>query len=242
MLEMDEYSRKTFEDPDTVHKKFDLAVVMEKFRESMRQQFPNVRDTFRRVDSDHDGVITYAEFKQALAKYGFGQLSEDEIIIIMRHFDGRKDGQISYNEGQISYNEFCDAILDEDFTQEMLKTKPHLQQDIDPVYKERVKAKSADREETSQVRRAVREVGDAVYQRRNVIGRLYKELEKMTHEAFVTNLQIKKALEAQGITFKLEDIDRVILYVYPQGDLKRIQYVEFFTTLLASHHDLSMAR
>jgi len=235
MLEMDEYSRKTFEDPDTVHKKFDLAVVMEKFRESMRQQFPNVRDTFRRVDSDHDGVITYAEFKQALAKYGFGQLSEDEIIIIMRHFDGRKDGQISYNE-------FCDAILDEDFTQEMLKTKPHLQQDIDPVYKERVKAKSADREETSQVRRAVREVGDAVYQRRNVIGRLYKELETMTHEAFVTNSQIKKALEAQGITFKLEDIDRVILYVYPQGDLKRIQYVEFFTTLLASHHDLSMAR
>merc|ERR1719272_2511589 len=38
MLEMDDYSRKTFEDPDTVHKKFDLAVIMEKFRESMREK------------------------------------------------------------------------------------------------------------------------------------------------------------------------------------------------------------
>merc|ERR1712166_1265332 len=201
----------------------------------MRQQFPLIRDIFRRFDTDHDGVLTHHEFKAALAKYGFGQLADREVTILMKHFDRRQDGQISYNE-------FCDAILDEDYTTEMLKTKPHLQQDIDPVYKERVKAKSADREETSQVRRAVREVGDAVYQRRNVIGRLYKELEKMTHEPFVTNSQIKKALEAQGITFKLEDIDRVILYVYPQGDLKRIQYVEFFTTLLASHHDLSMAR
>jgi len=235
MLEMDEYSRKTFEDPDTIHKKFDLPVVLEKFRESMRQQFPNVRDVFRRFDTDHNGVLTYAEFKQALARQGFGQLSEDEIVIIMRHFDTRKDGQVSYNE-------FCDAVLDEDFTQEMLKTKPHLQEHIDPVYKSRVQAKSEDREETSQVRRAVRELGDMVYQRPNVLHRLYKEFEAMTHEHTVTNHQIKKALLALGITFKLEDIDRVILYVFPNCDLQKVRYVDFFQTLISSHHDLSMNR
>merc|ERR1719163_8098 len=121
---MDEYTRKTLENPDAVHRKFDLAVVMEKFRESMRQQFPNVRDIFRRFDTDHDGVLTHAEFKAALAKYGFGQLSDDEVTIIMRYFDTRQDGQVSYNE-------FCDALLDEDCTQEMLKTKPPLNQEWD---------------------------------------------------------------------------------------------------------------
>merc|ERR1719272_2846814 len=154
---MDDYSRKTFEDPDTVHKKFDLAVIMEKFRESMRQQFPNVRDVFRRFDTDHDGVLTFAEFKQALAKYGFGQLDDNEIILIMRHFDGRQDGQVSFNE-------FCDALLDEDYTTEMLKTKPHLDARPDPEYTVRVAAKTADRLETSEVRKAVRELGDMVYQ------------------------------------------------------------------------------
>merc|ERR1719247_294715 len=114
MLDMDEYTRKTLADPDTVHKKFDLAVVMEKLRESMRQQFPMVRDVFRRFDTDKDGVLTLSEFKAALAKYGF-RLSDQETLIIMKHCDTRKDGQVSYNE-------FCDFILDEDYTTDMLKT------------------------------------------------------------------------------------------------------------------------
>merc|ERR1719478_2086904 len=155
MLEMDEYTRKTLEDPDTVHRHFDLATVMEKFRESMRQQFPNVRDIFRRFDTDHDGVLTFAEFKTALAKYGFGQLSDTEVTLVMKHFDRRQDGQVSYNE-------FCDALLDEDYTTEMMKTKPHLNQNPDETYAQRVIGKSADRAETSEVRKAVRELGDMV--------------------------------------------------------------------------------
>jgi len=235
MLDMDEYTRKTLENPDAVHRKFDLAVVMEKFRESMRQQFPNVRDIFRRFDTDHDGVLTFAEFKQALAKYGFGQLSEREVMILMKHFDRRQDGQVSYNE-------FCDAVIDEDYTTEMLKTKPHLDQNLSDDYIARVIAKSADRTETTEVRKCVRELGDMVYQRHEILHRLYKEFERMTHERFVSNSQIKAGLAAVGITFKLEDIDRVILYIYPQGDLKRVQFVEFFKTLISSHHDLSMVR
>merc|ERR1719183_1040546 len=137
---MDEYTRKTFENPDVVHKKFDLAVVMEKVREAMRQQFPLIRDIFRRFDEDADGVLTLAEFKALIARFGF-QLSDEEVMIIMRHFDRRQDGQVSYNE-------FCDAVLDEDYTTDMLKTKTHLQQLHDPDYADRVAAKSVDRQET----------------------------------------------------------------------------------------------
>jgi len=235
MLDWDEYTRKTFENPDVVHRKFDLSVVMEKVREAMRQQFPLIRDIFRRFDTDHDGVLTHHEFKAALAKYGFGQLADREVTILMKHFDRRQDGQISYNE-------FCDAILDEDYTTEMLKTKPHLDNQHDEEYAQRVAAKSADRQETAEVRKAVRELGDMVYQRRDILHRLFKEFEKMTHEHFVNSKQIKQGLQAVGITFKLEDIDRVILHMDPQGDLQKVGYVTFFKSLICSHHDFSMVR
>jgi len=235
ILDMDEYTRKTLEDPDTVHRKFDLAVVMEKVREAMRQQFPLVRDIFRRFDTDHDGVLTHAEFKQMLARYGFQQLSDEEVTIIMRHFDSRQDGQVSYNE-------FCDAILDEDYSSQMMPTKPHLQQHVDPNYSQRVAEKSADRAETAEVRKACRELGDAVYQRHSVVLNLYREFQKMTHLPTVSNNQIKKALQSCGISFKLEDIDRVILYMYPDGDLKQVNYVKFFKSLIVSHHDFSFNR
>lgn len=234
MLDMDEYTRKTFENPDMVHEKYDLAVVMEKVREAFRQQFPLIRDIFRRFDTDHDGVLCHAEFKQAIAKYGF-RLGDDEVTILFRHFDTRQDGQISYNE-------FCDAVLDEDFTTSMLKTKPHLDQGYDANYTERVMQKSADREETAAVRKAVRELGDMVYQKHGIQERLFREYERMTHEHKVTNVQIKQGLQSVGITFKLEDIDRVVLFLFPNGDLKEINYIHFFKTLICSHHDLSMNR
>jgi len=234
MIDMDEYSRKTMENPDREHKTFDLDVVMEKMRESMRQQFPLVRDIFRRFDSNHDGVLTLAEFKQALAKYGFN-LSTEEVMIVMKHFDRRRDGQVGYNE-------FCDALLDEDYTVQMMKTKPHLQKNIDVHYAQRATAKSVDRQETAEIRRAVRELGDMVYQRHGILHKLFKEFEDMTHEHVVSNEDIKKALGCVGITFKLEDIDRVILYIYPNGDLKRVGYVDFFKSLMATFHDLSAVR
>jgi len=234
MLDFDEYTRKTLENPDMVHSKFDLAVVMEKLKESMRQQFPLVRDIFRRFDNDKDGVLTFAEFKAALAKHGF-QLSEDEVMIVMKHFDTR-------NDGQISYNEFCDTILDEDYTTEMLKTKPHLDQRFDPEYAERAHAKTADRDETREVLRSLRELGDMVYQRHGILPRLFKEFQTMTHLPAVTNLQIKKGLANVGISFKLEDIDRCIMHMYPNGDLKQVVYVTFFKALITSHHDFNKVR
>merc|ERR1719498_79607 len=109
----------------------DLSVIVEKIRESMRQQFPLVRDIFRRFDTDHDGVITAEEFSRALHKFGY-MLDEKETLIIMKYFDKRGDGQVTYNE-------FCDALLDEDYTTTMLKTKPPLNTQFDPAYAEHAK-------------------------------------------------------------------------------------------------------
>merc|ERR1719331_3252709 len=150
MLDMDSYTKNYVSNPDANRRNYDLSVVMEKVREGLRQQFPLVRDIFRRFDLDHDGVITLGEFKKALEKFGF-MLNTDEATTVMKYFDGRQDGQISYNE-------FCDALIDPDYTTEMLRAKPSLDKQFDPEYADRVVAKAADREETDLVRKAVREL------------------------------------------------------------------------------------
>merc|ERR1712188_19476 len=139
ILDMDEYTRK-YITGDGEGPSVDLQAVLEKMREGMRQQFPLVRDIFRRFDTDHNGVITLQEFRQALQKFGF-MLSDEEVLILMRHFDKRQDGQVSYNE-------FCDALLDEDCTCEMMKVKAPIDPRSDAEYDERAALKGQERAET----------------------------------------------------------------------------------------------
>merc|ERR1719160_802711 len=154
IVDMDEYTRKyiTQEGEGTP---VDLQCVLEKVRDGMRQQFPLVRDIFRRFDTDHNGVITLQEFRQSLHKFGF-LLSEEEVLVLMRHFDARQDGQVTYNE-------FCDALLDEDCTCEMLKSKTPIDPRPDQAYNERAESKAKERAETEKVRKAVRDIGDVFY-------------------------------------------------------------------------------
>jgi len=144
----------------------DLSAVLEKLRESMRQQFPLIRDIFRRFDTDHNGVITLSEFRQALQKFGF-TLTEEEVVMIMQHFDKRHDGQVTYNE-------FCDAVLEEDYTTEMLASKPIVSGEYDPAYTERANMKIQERAETEKIRRAVRELGDVLYKHTSTVQKLFK--------------------------------------------------------------------
>merc|ERR1712193_515028 len=189
----------------------DLQAVLEKFREGMRQQFPLVRDVFRRFDTDHNGVITLPEFRQALQKFGF-MLPDEEVLILMRHFDKRQDGQVSYNE-------FCDALLDEDCTCEMMKMKPPIDIRSDPEYNERAALKGHERAETEKVRKAVRDIGDVFYKHVGMMQKLFKEFTHMTHHNYVTCEQVHAALLKIGFAFDLEDVQRCVRFVIPGADL-----------------------
>mmetsp|Transcript_14653 Transcript_14653/g.34579 ORF Transcript_14653/g.34579 Transcript_14653/m.34579 type:complete len:747 (+) Transcript_14653:94-2334(+) len=234
MMDHDEYTKKHFENPGAALVQFDLTAVLEKVRESMRQQYPLVRDVFRRFDSDHNGVITFAEFKMALKKF-YLNLSDDEVLVVMKHFDKRQDGQISYNE-------FCDALLDEDYHSEMLKTKPELDQNYDHHYAEKATQKTMDRKETESVRKAVREMGDAVYKHHHLMPRLMKEFEHMTHLPTVTCEQIREAFSRVGQPFEPQDVTRAVLFLFPNADLKKIVYRDFLKALLSSFHDFAAGR
>merc|ERR1740138_1542002 len=166
IIDMDEYTRKYIENHGA-NQTYDLTAVLEKLREGMRQQFPLVRDIFRKFDSDHDGVLTCGEFQKALEKWGY-KLRDHEVLILMKHFDTRGDGQISYNE-------FCDNLLDQDYTTTMMTVKRELNQDFDPMYAGKASQKLEDRVETEKVRKAARSIGDVIYRNTQTFTKLCKE-------------------------------------------------------------------
>merc|ERR1719191_973403 len=233
MTDMDEYTRK-FITQEGSGPAVDLQAVLEKVREGMRQQFPHVRDIFRRFDGDHNGVITIAEFKQALQKFGF-MLGEEEVLILMRHFDKRQDGQITYNE-------FCDVVLDEDFTKEMLRPKLGIDTNTDLEYNKRVADKALERSETERVRKAVRDIGDVFYKHVGTMQKMFKEFTHMTHQSFVTCDHVHAALLKIGFAFDLEDVQRCVLFVMPDCDLDKVDYVHFCQHINACYHDLCAIR
>merc|ERR1719160_601632 len=233
MLDMDEYTRK-YITQDGEGTKVDLQAVLEKTRESMRQQFPLVRDIFRRFDTDHNGVVTLQEFRQALQKFGF-MLTDEEVLILMRHFDARQDGQVTYNE-------FCDALLDEDCTCEMMKSKTPIDPRPDQAYNERAESKAKERAETDKVRKAVRAIGDVFYKHVGTTQKIFKEFTHMTHHNAVSVEQIHAALLKIGFAFDVEDVQRCVLYVIPDADLDKIDYVHFCQSLVSCFHDMCAIR
>jgi len=81
MLDMDQATRTLLDSGGTAVPSANLTSVLEKVRENMRQQYPLVRDVFRRFDKDRNGVITLEEMKEALQKFAF-HVTEDEVTCI----------------------------------------------------------------------------------------------------------------------------------------------------------------
>jgi len=176
------------------------------------------------------------EMKEALQKFSF-QLSDDEIAIIMRHFDTKKDGQISYNE-------FCDAILDPDYIADHGTTglSRELKVPMDDDYKERAVVKTMMRSETEKVRRAARELSTIVYQNPGMKMKLIKEFASMTHQKEVTIEMIHAALLRLGHAFDLEDVERAVSFFIPGVNFSQIPYFYMIQQITASYHDLACVR
>mmetsp|Transcript_100482 Transcript_100482/g.261926 ORF Transcript_100482/g.261926 Transcript_100482/m.261926 type:complete len:707 (-) Transcript_100482:169-2289(-) len=233
ILGTDEYTAKFVQNSDQP-RAYDMDAVLEKVREAMRQKFPLIRDVFRKFDLDHNGVITQSEFQEAFKALNI-HLSKQDLLAIMRHFDTRQDGQVSYNE-------FCDAVCERDYTQSMLEPRKGLEKGDDAAYEGRASGKEEERQETERVRKAVRDIGDIVYKHTQVKTRLMKEFGKMTHRPTVSVQQIQGALGSLGFDVDLDDVIRAVLYTQPDADLAEVSYVDFLKALDTTFHENSNPR
>jgi len=232
IIDMDEYTQKRVVDPDAPNFAFDLEAVLHKLRASLLQSHPQVRDIFRRLDTDHDGVLTFSEFKKALQKFNM-MLTDPEIEQVMRHFDHDKNGQVSYND-------FCDVVLEEDYTTGMLAKKAGMDTSgPSDDYAARAQRKTMERTETAEVRRAVHKLGDVLYSKHGFLTKLFKEFKHYTHEPYLSVDQLHQALHGKGQIFEKSDIERAVLFINPDQDLAKVYYVEFFKAIQASYHDFT---
>merc|ERR1712159_57745 len=106
LIEADEYTLNFME-----NKKFpasDVSAIFEKLKDKLRESSASIRKAFRECDGDASGYLSMDEFRKICHMYNF-DLSDQELISVMRKFDKNYDGVVKYNE-------FCDAVLEEDYT------------------------------------------------------------------------------------------------------------------------------
>merc|ERR1711998_59359 len=107
LMEADEYTLNYME-----NKKFpasDVTAIVNRLKDKFLEQSAQIRKTFRNVDKDHSGSLDMEEFKQVLKKFNF-DLTDQEVISVMRKFDPDCDGTVRYDE-------FCANVLEDDYKQ-----------------------------------------------------------------------------------------------------------------------------
>jgi len=107
LIEADEYTLNFME-----NKKFpasDVTQIVNRLKDKFLEQSAQIRKTFRNVDKDHSGSLDMEEFKIVLKKFNF-DLTDQEVISVMRKFDPNCDGSVRYDE-------FCANVLEADYKQ-----------------------------------------------------------------------------------------------------------------------------
>merc|ERR1711865_16864 len=112
LIEADEYTLNFME-----NKKFpasDVTMIFEKIKDKLSATAASVTQAFRRLDKDASGFLSMDEFREVCKLHNFN-LSDQELISLMRKFDKDFDGVVRYDE-------FCDAVLGEEYGEQVAST------------------------------------------------------------------------------------------------------------------------
>ncbi|PHJ23654.1 efhc1 [Cystoisospora suis] len=156
IIDADRFTKTYLETGHVDKASSDLYLVLERLRDSMKERLTCLRDVFRRIDQDKNGVITADELKNSLLTVGY-ELSGEEEITLLNHFD------TSQNQ-QVNYVEFCDALLNLELASpfKYSRNRPPLPRPTnsgcDPAFAQREKAL----QEADATRRAVREIASVL--------------------------------------------------------------------------------
>eukprot|EP00163_Fabomonas_tropica_P034786 TRINITY_DN9832_c0_g2_i1.p1 TRINITY_DN9832_c0_g2~~TRINITY_DN9832_c0_g2_i1.p1 ORF type:complete len:713 (-),score=250.44 TRINITY_DN9832_c0_g2_i1:235-2373(-) len=97
LLDADEFCLNYMEDNAKEFPKSNVRLIEQKFRETIAANDFDMRAVFDGMDQNGDGWVGIKEFRHAIRKFGFN-LSEQELLTVMRAYDHDRDGKISYAE------------------------------------------------------------------------------------------------------------------------------------------------
>ena len=75
----------------------DVTQIVNRLKDKFMEQSAQIQKTFQNVDKDHSGSLDMEEFKIVLKKINF-DLTDQEVISVMRKFDPNCDGSVRYDE------------------------------------------------------------------------------------------------------------------------------------------------
>jgi Ca2+-binding EF-hand superfamily protein len=111
LTETDEFTLRYMEGRPQEFELSNYEVVLQRMRLNVMQKNLRLKDAFRSIDKDKSGTITLGELRDMIKDLEMN-ISEQEIITIMRHFD--KDG-----DGVLNYRDFCESLFPTDFSSEL---------------------------------------------------------------------------------------------------------------------------
>jgi len=205
LIEADEYTLNYME-----NKKFpssDVTEIVNKLKVKFQEQNVLIRDTFRKFDKDHSGSLNMAEFRDILRKFNF-DVSDQELITIMRKFDPNGDGSINYDE-------FCKNVLEDDYTAVEASTGGQVQHG-DNVYErgdravaeadEQAKVQAQRQERLNELLGAFRE---QLFPYRDQIQPMFAECDE-TGDGHCDVDKFKQMLEQMGVEVEEADMELIM--------------------------------
>jgi len=205
LIEADEYTLNYME-----NKKFpssDVNIIVEKLKEKFREQSVLIRDTFRRFDRDHSGSLNMAEFREVLNKFHF-DVTDQELITIMRKFDPNGDGSIRYDE-------FCASVIEEDYKAVAVHHGGQIQHGENVYERGDKKIAEAAAEEDEQMRRQDRlnellgSFREQLFPYRDQIQPMFAEFDAKG-DGHCEQEQFKQLLDQMGVEVDAEDMELIV--------------------------------
>jgi Ca2+-binding EF-hand superfamily protein len=211
LMETDEHTVKYMESKPQVFEKADLDGVVKRLRQVLSARSVKLRDSFRSVDRDHSGKISLEEFRDTVNSLQL-DISEQEVITIMRHFDKDSDGSIDYAE-------FCDMVAPTKIN------SPSVEQSRSfavPPSKE----SSSESSEVDEAR-ALKLFKQKIENRRLLFQDTFRIMSDRSVDGMIGEPELKKAVnDHMKLNLSDEEVAALARKFFPKNK-KRISYIDF---------------
>ncbi|KAL0480787.1 EF-hand domain-containing family member efhc2 [Acrasis kona] len=217
--ETDEHTVKYMESRPQVFAKADLEQVLHRLRENVLLKNSRLKDAFRAVDTDSSGKISLNEFRTVINKLQMN-VSEQEVITIMRSFDSDGDGCLNYNE-------FSECIQPSDFRNPELDGRIVFKTNTDASHKQHLQNAEDESNNAVLEQRVFKMFMTKIENRRLLFQDTFRVLSDRSVDGMIGEPELKKAVCGNmQMNISDEEVAALARRFFPKNK-KRISYIDF---------------